>query len=67
MSRGLLTDKERMALRGEIDDVNQRSTYIARVKQRMNDRVTEDIEILKEHQPELYESLRQQIAEVEDD
>jgi hypothetical protein len=65
MTRGLLTDMERKALKGEIDDTNQRSTYIARVKQRFNERVGEDIRILKEYQPELYELLHEQIDNAE--
>lgn len=61
MARGLLTDMERKALKGEIDDPNQRSTYTARVRQRLEERVGEDAQILRKHQPELYELLCEQI------
>lgn len=63
MTRGLLTDMERKTLKGEIDDPNQRSTYIARVRQRLEERVDEDVQILREHQPELYELLCEQVEE----
>jgi hypothetical protein len=62
MSRGLLTDMERKALRGELEDANQRSTYISRVRTRLEDRVGEDVEILREHQPELFELLCDQLG-----
>lgn len=61
MARGLLTDMERKALRGEIEDANQRSTYISRVRTRIEDRVNEDAKILRENQPELYEVLQDQV------
>ena len=63
MSRALLTDMERKALKGDIDDANQRSTYVARVKQRLDERLEEDVEILREHQPELFDILRKQVQE----
>jgi len=66
MSRALLTDMERKALRGEIDDQNQRSTYIARVRKRLDERFSEDARILKEHQPELFDSLKEHIDTVDE-
>ena len=65
MTRGLLTDMERKALKGEIDDPNQRSTYVARVRQRLEERTAEDIQILHENEPELFEMLRSQMKTVE--
>lgn len=62
MSRGLLTDMERKALKGELEDANQRSTYISRVRTRLEDRVGEDVEILREHQPELFDILYDQVS-----
>jgi len=62
MSRGLLTDMERKALKGELDDANQRSTYIARVRTRLEKRVGQDVRILREHQPELYDILYCQVS-----
>lgn len=53
---------ERKALRGEIDDANQRSTYIARVRKRLEERVEEDARILRENEPELFEILNEAIA-----
>lgn len=67
MTRGLLTDMERKALRGELDDANQRSTYIARVRTRLEERVGEDVQILHEYQPELFDVLRAQVEGVDQD
>ncbi len=62
MSRGLLTDMERKALRGELEDANQRSTYISRVRTRIEERVSEDVKVLQENQPELYEIFQDQVS-----
>jgi len=67
MTRGLLTDMERKALKGELDDANQRSTYIARVRTRLEERVGEDVQILQEYQPELFEMLRKQMIKAEEE
>jgi len=64
MTRGLLTDMERKALRGEIDDPNQRSTYISRVRRRLEEQTEEDIRILYENELELFEILREQVDAV---
>lgn len=61
MTRGLLTDMERKALKGKIDDPNQRSTYVARVRRRLEERTAEDIQILYENEPELFQILYKQV------
>lgn len=65
MTRGLLTDMERKALKGEIDDPNQRSTYVARVRQRLEERTAEDVRILHENEPELFDILCEQVKHPE--
>lgn len=67
MSRGLLTEMERKALKGEIDDPNQRSTYLARVKNRLENRVEEDVQILATHQPEMFALLCEQVETAKGD
>ena len=61
MSRGLLTEMERKALTGEIEDANQRSTYVARVRNRLENRVAEDVQVLATHQPEMFTLLCEQV------
>lgn len=61
MTRALLTEMERKALKGEIEDPNQRSTYISRVTERFENELSEDVKILKEYQPELFKLLEEQI------
>jgi protein subunit release factor B len=62
MSRGVLTQAEQRAVRGEEDDQNKHSTYIARVKQRMT-LVEEDARLLRTHRPDLYEQLHAAVCE----
>lgn len=62
MSRALLTAAEREALQGDgDDDSNKRSTYRSRVRQRVPELAT-DLEILREHEPDLYETVLAGIA-----
>jgi len=67
MTRGLLTDMERKALRGEINDPNQRSTYVARVRRRLEERTAEDVQILHKNEPELFNLICDQVSSVEND
>lgn len=62
MSRGLLTPAEKRAIRGEESDTNKHSTYIARVKRRM-ELVEEDARLLRAHRPDLYERLHGAVCE----
>lgn len=61
--RALLTEAERQAVRGDEDlSQNQISTYVARVKQRM-DAMREDADLLREHRPDVYERLHEAVCE----
>lgn len=56
--RALLTDREREVLTGEAD-VSQNYVYQIRTRVRDKiDRLAEDIELLEDHQPELFDELR---------
>jgi hypothetical protein len=56
--RALLTEAERRALSGGEMDSNNRSTHIARVRQKI-DRLGEDAQLLEETHPELYRKAQE--------
>lgn len=55
--RALLTETEREQLAGEHGD-QRRYEATSRLRRRLEDELTTDIEILEEHNPELLEELR---------
>lgn len=55
--RGILTDGEYRYLRGDEGD-QRRYEARSRVRARINQVVTEDVEFLAEHEPDLLEELR---------
>lgn len=64
MTRGLLTDGERGALRGDEDIPDgTRGSYRSRVKKRFQNRLGKDMQILREHDPELFELVREKVCE----
>jgi len=63
MSRALLTEKERDALSGKLADQNQKSTYKARVKNRIEERLADDLEIIATHHPELFKQIQKMVDE----
>jgi len=65
MTRALLTDGERAAVRDdpEMDD-STKSSHLSRVRGKM-DRMEEDARLLRRHRPELYEQLRDAVVEEE--
>lgn len=64
MTRALLTDGERAALRGdETVDHSTRSSHRSRVKKKLNDRMDEDARILREYAPDLYDRLHESVCE----
>lgn len=57
-SRALLTEREREVLAGE----SGTDAYRATVRSRLRNRLSEfegDVDVLAQHEPELYEQLRQ--------
>jgi len=61
MSRALLTDGEKKAVRGE-EGINEgsRSTQLSRVRRKI-EKMNEDAQLLREHQPEMYDDLREAV------
>ena len=66
--RALLTDSEREAIRGKEDmNENTRSTLLGRVQRKMRDNLETDVELLREHRPELAASLHEIVCEEDTD
>jgi len=65
MTRALLTDGERAAVRDDpqMDDSTM-SSHLSRVRGKM-DRMEEDARLLRRHRPEIYEQLRDAVVEEE--
>lgn len=60
MRRALLTDRERELLENENEeDDDLRYQAISRVRRKIQDELTTDVDILREHHPELYNELRE--------
>jgi len=60
--RGLLTEGEREYLRGESSDQRMYEAR-SRFRTRIEGPVSEDIELLEQHQPELLEELREIVCD----
>ena len=63
-SRGLITFTERDRIAGE-DDVEDSKRYqaISRVRRRINEEVTDEVELLREHRPDLLEELQEVVCD----
>lgn len=63
-TRALMTETERRRIAGEedVEDV-KRYQAITRVRNRIHDELTVDVELLEEHHPELLEELRNAVCE----
>jgi len=62
--RALLTDRERELLAGvNVDEKNYQYQAVARVRNKIKDELPEDMEVLEEHHPELYEELREVVCD----
>ena len=61
--RALLTDRERELIEGE-DKVDEDLRYqaISRVRRKIKDELTTDVEILRANHPELYEELKDAVC-----
>jgi hypothetical protein len=65
--RALLTDRERELIQGKEEvDENYRYQAISRVRNKVQDELPTDVEILKEHHPTLLNELREVVCEDND-
>jgi hypothetical protein len=68
MVRALLTDTERERLSGTADVEDQRVFESkSRVKKRIGEELPKDVEILADHQPELFDLLQSVVCELDED
>lgn len=62
--RALMTDTDRSYISGSEDATdNQRHQAVYRVRSRITDELPQEVEILKEHRPDLLEELRAVICD----
>lgn len=61
-TRALITETERRLIAGEGED-QRRYEAVSRVRSRVNDELTTDIELLAEHHPDLLDELREVVCE----
>jgi len=57
MSRALLTEKERERIAGEPENEQRRHEAVSRARRRIHAELPEDLELLEEHHPTLYDEL----------
>lgn len=63
-SRGLITYTERERISGEADvEDAKRYQAISRVRRRINEELPEEIELLREHHPELLSELEEMVCD----
>ena len=65
-SRALITETEREHIMGEHGD-RRRYEAVTRVRARINDELTIDVELLREHHPELFTELKQVVCDNSDE
>jgi hypothetical protein len=58
MARALLTDGERRHISGQSDKEQRKYEAVSRVRARIDEELTTDVELLEEHHPELLNELR---------
>lgn len=62
--RAIMTATDREYISGEGDATDhQRQQSVSRVRNRINEELAQDIEILEEHRPDLLEELREVVCE----
>lgn len=63
-TRAIMTKTERARIAGEedVEDV-KRYQAISRVRKRINEELSEDVQILREHHPELYSELHSVVCD----
>lgn len=63
-TRALLTQKEREQIAGEHGDTRKYQAA-SRVRSRIEEELTTDVEVLRENHPDLYEELREVVNDPE--
>lgn len=64
--RALMTETDREHITGESEPTQeQKDQSVYRVRQRIREELPADIEVLKEHRPDVYEELREAVCEDE--
>jgi hypothetical protein len=61
--RALLTDRERELIEGGEGDDDLRYQAVSRVRRKIDQELTTDVDLLQEHHPQLYEELREVVCE----
>lgn len=59
--RALLTETERKQIAGE-HDKQRKYEAVSRARARIDDELTTDVELLKEHHPALYQELKEVVC-----
>ena len=57
MSRALLTEKERERIADGTKDEQRRYEAVSRARRRIHEELPDDLELLEEHHPTLYDEL----------
>lgn len=65
-TRALLTENDRKVLAGEEGDENRRRNVRWEVERRINGEVPDDVAVLAEHWPELFEELCEVVCVTEE-
>ncbi len=60
--RALMTKRERELIEGDDDADDLRYQAVSRVRRKIEDELTTDAEILREHHPELYAELQDAVC-----
>lgn len=65
-TRALLTERDRELIKGDGPD-NRRYRAVSEVRARIQEELTTDVELLREHHPNLYEELLEAVCEQAED
>lgn len=63
MSRALLTERERKRIAGDADDKQRRYEAVSRARRRIHEELPDDLKLLEEHHPTLYNELKSVICD----
>jgi len=63
MSRALLTEKERERIAGNSECEQRRYEAVSRARRRIREELPEDLELLEEHHPTLYDELKSVVCD----